>query len=137
MQITRDQLADSDYDILFTRDPGLFIESIIINLMWAKDPANQDQAATIARIRFVFLQWLDFYANHMNEEYAKEQAGNYQVILTSLEKSAEQVGFHRGRLHALTNLPIRKGVLTSYVDLTEVANELRKLKAAGVPAVKQ
>jgi hypothetical protein len=127
MKITRDQLKASDFDILFTRDPGLFIESIIINLNWAKHEESEAQA--IARIRYIFLRWLDLYANNATEEYAKEQSTAYTDILAKLETAAEQRGFMKGRIHALANLPIRKGVLTNYVDLDLVAKELRKLKA--------
>lgn len=117
MKLSRKKLLDSDYDTLFTRNPGHFIEAIIINIMWAK--GKETEAEVIERQRLVFEKWLGFYTNHISIE-ATSGAAMQQTIA-----DAER----RGKIEALTNLPIKKGRLSNYVDLLEVSNILRQLKA--------
>lgn len=122
MNITRDQLTEADFDILYTRNPGNFIEAIIVNLMWAKD--NKDEAAVIARQRFVFERWLEFYSKFVWDEATAATAVSPDKL-----KSLVDNAFRRGQLHALHNLPFKKGVLGRSVDLGAVAGTIRQLKA--------
>lgn len=123
MKLNRKKLLESDYDTLFTRNPGHFIEAIIINLMWAK--GTETEAETIARQRQVFERWLAFYSDHIRTE------ATGTAEMKRLIAEAER----RGKIHALSHLPIKKSVLSNYVDLIEVANILRQLKAKEPKAV--
>lgn len=124
MKITRDNLLASDYDTLFTRDPGTFIEAIIINLLWADKDNVRTEAETIERQRYVFEKWLEYYTKNIREEIVTEFGIN-----KAKDTKTYRDGHIAGQIHALSTLPMKKSLLTKYVDLIEVANILRQLKA--------
>lgn len=73
MKITRDKLLESDFNTLFTRDPGTFFEAILINILWDKSPADIDQEL-VARQKYVFLKWHEYFGNALAEDTRKELA---------------------------------------------------------------
>jgi hypothetical protein len=121
MKITREQLLESDYDTLFTHDPGTFIEIIIINLLWAEKGKNE--AEVIERQRFVFEKWLQYYSDNLRQDIVAELGSDKNEAANTYQN-----GFIAGQIHALTSLPMKKSLLTQYVDLIAVAETLRQLK---------
>jgi len=127
MQLTKQQLSDSDYDTLFTRDPATFIEAIIINLMWAKD--SSDQATIIATQKHLFESWLRFYSTNLREHVLVIERAAVASSEAERIAQAEARGELRGRIAALENLPMKKSLLSQYVDLVAVSAMLHELKA--------
>jgi hypothetical protein len=121
MKITRGDLSESDYDTLFTKDPGYFIESLIINIIYAKETG--EEVKTIARQRHVFEKWLKFYTGSIREQMLGEIEKQHTVQTSVLLADAER----RGRIAALANLPMKKGMWADHVDLKEVVNIMQTL----------
>lgn len=123
MNLTRAQLREGDYSTLFTRDPGAFIEAIIVNLLWSKD--QPDEALTIANQRYTFDKWLEFYTANIRQEIEQE-ISQHQA---TKEMSLYRQGYRQGQIEALTHLPIKQTMFGKQVDLTAVSNNLSLLKA--------
>lgn len=122
MKITRNQLLANDYDILFTHDPGTFIEAIIINLLWAK--GNEVEAETIERQRYIFEHWIQLYSANLREDILQELGEDKTLVDRNYQN-----GYLAGQIHALSTLPMKKSVISTYVDLIAVSEKLRTLKA--------
>jgi hypothetical protein len=123
MKITRDKLLSADLDTLFTRDPSTFFEALLINILWDKEPSSVDQEL-VARQRVIFDRWFKYFEANLRIDIEKELG-----IVKAKATADYQAGHVAGRIHALTNLPLRNGALGKSVDLTKVAAELKKLKA--------
>lgn len=123
VKITRKQLLESDYDTLFTRDPGTFFEGILINILWDKVPGSVDQEV-VARQRFVFEKWHKYFAANLRIDIEKE------LELAKAKQTADyQNGHIAGQIHALTKLPMKNGAFGKSVDLAAVTATLKELKA--------
>jgi hypothetical protein len=130
MQITRENLLESDFDTLFTRDPSTFFESILINILWDKEPKSVDMEV-VTRQRYVFLKWLEYSFANQREEIISDQTLRNQIIgeLMAAAPASYDAGFLAGQIHALTTLPVKKTMMSKTVDLIAVSEQLRKLKA--------
>lgn len=123
MKITREKLLSSDWQTLFTRDPGTFFEAVLINILWDKEPGSIDHEL-VARQRFVFERWFKYHEGSLRMDIEKE------LKLAKTKSGADwQWGFIAGQIHALANLPIKSGPLGKSVDLNKVTAILRQLKA--------
>lgn len=125
MKITRDQLHNSDWSTLFTRDPATFFEAIIITLLWDKSKERQNlDYEEIERQKFVFARWHKYFEANLRHEIEQE------LGLVKTKATADyQNGHLAGQIYALTNLPIKSGALGKSVDLKAVTELLRQLKA--------
>lgn len=123
MKITRDKLLESDFNTLFTRDPGTFFEAILINILWDKSPADIDQEL-VARQKYVFLKWHEYFGNALAEDTRKELAKEYDPKLAQAHRNGELAG----RIKALEELPFKRSGLGKTVDLLAVSELLKKLK---------
>lgn len=124
MKITRDKLLESDFDTLFTRDPGTFFEAILINILWDKTPADLDQEL-IARQQYVFEKWHEYFSVNLRQDIEKELA----IAFEPIAGQAYRNGLLAGRIKALEELPFKRSGLGKTVDITEVTKILNKLKA--------
>lgn len=124
MKITKDNLLGSDWNTLFTRDPGTFFEAILINILWGKDGKDLDQHQ-IAKQRFIFEQWHEYFAKNLRFDIEREIKASLQPELDK----AEARGNLAGRINALQNLPMKRSGLSKNVDLIAVTELLRQLKA--------
>lgn len=123
MKITRRDLLASDINTLFTRDPGTFFEAILINILWDKSPEDLDPDV-IARQRYVFEKWHEYYANSLAEDTKQALSAAYEPKL----REAYLHGEKAGRMAALQELPFKKSGFGKVVDLTEVTRILNQLK---------
>lgn len=123
MKMTRKDLRPSDVNTLFTRDPGTFFESILINILWNKDASSIDHDV-IARQRVVFDRWFKYLEASLRRDVEAELGA-----VKAKGTADYQNGYLAGQIHALSKLPIHHGLFGQSVDLTKVAEELRKLKA--------
>lgn len=124
MKITRDKLLESDLNTLFTRDPGTFFEAILINLLWDNEPSSIDQEL-VARQRFVFERWHEYYREYLIDDAKKILAKEYEPKLQRAYRNGEL----SGRIKALEELPVKKSGFGKIVDLIAVADTLKQLKA--------
>lgn len=121
-------LSDSDYDTLFTRDPGYFIESIITNILYASGGmrSRPGDAAYVEIQKQVFLKWIGFYTNSLKAELMAEVGELHADHVAELVVAAER----RGRILALSNLPFKPNLIgPDKVNLSAVNDILSKLKA--------
>lgn len=114
------QLSDGDYTTLFTKDPMTFFEAVLINILWDKTPASINHEL-IARQKLIFEKWFKYH--EANLYFDLESAAD------TIRSEAYAAGHLAGRIHALTNIPIKRGALGKFVDISAVTEELRKLKA--------
>lgn len=124
MKITKDNLLGSDWNTLFTRDPGTFFEAILINILWGKDGKDLDQHQ-IAKQRFIFEQWHEYYGTNLRFDIEQDIKAKLQPELDK----ANARGNLAGRINALQNLPMKRSGLSKTVDLIAVTELLRQLKA--------
>lgn len=125
MKITKDQLLNSDWSTLFTRDPATFFEAVLINILWDEQAAGKKiDHELIARQKYIFERWHKYFEANLRHDIEKE------VGLLKTKATADyQTGHLAGQIYALTNLPIVNGALGKRVDLNEVTKILRQLKA--------
>lgn len=124
MKITKPQLLDADLNTLFTRDPATFFEAILINILWDKEPSSIDHEL-VERQKLVFLKWHKYFGDSLHADIEKEYSSKEQAKLAT----SYEFGKRAGKIHALQNLPFKKGALGRTVDINAVTELLRKLKA--------
>jgi hypothetical protein len=125
MKMTKGQLLSSDWNTLFTRDPGTFFEAVLINILWDnRAPGGNIDQELVARQRFVFERWHKYFAANLRHDIEIELG-----LLKSKATADYQNGHIAGQISALTNLPMKSGAFGKSVDLNKVAAELKRLKA--------
>lgn len=125
MKITKDQLLNSDWSTLFTRDPATFFEAVLINILWDEQAAGKKiDHELIARQKYIFERWHKYFEANLRHDLEQE------LGLVKTKATADyQTGHLAGQIYALTNLPVKSGVLGKFVDLQAVTEMLRQLKA--------
>jgi hypothetical protein len=117
-------IIGSDYQTLFKKDPAAFFEAVLINILWDKEPSSVDMAL-VERQKRIFLKWLEFYAKDIADRLDDRNQATMEVAYEAAKRHGHKVG----QIYALANLPMKKSILGPYVDLIQVAETLRKLKA--------
>lgn len=121
-------LTAADWDTLFTKDPARFIEALVTNILYA---AEGDKEVILNRQRLVFEKWLALYNQAYRDVIAKSVSTSYAQRQALAVRQAEQ----RGRIAALSSLPLKKSLLKQTVDLEGVVSLLRELKQEVKPIV--
>lgn len=110
------KLRDTDYEILFIKDPESFFESLLLN-----------HSSDVVHAKELFAKWLELYNHKYRETIAKSVETKYALRLEAHLANAER----RGRVLALSSLPFR-GRLKKHVDLNEVSRLLKELKGTSL-----
>lgn len=130
MQVTKDDLRSADLKTLFTHNPATFFEAVLINILWDKTPASINHEV-IARQRLVFDSWFNHFETSLRADIEKELKLIKHAGITQFD-----LGFLRGQIHAIKNLPFKDGTFGKSVDLKKLAEILRQLKALEPVGVK-
>lgn len=125
MKITKEELLGSDWNTLMTRDPAMFFEAVLINILWDENNHRRIDHKLIERQKFIFLKWHEYFANNLRFDIEQEIKASLQPELDK----AEAKGNLAGRINALQNLPFKRSGLGKVVDINAVTELLRQLKA--------
>lgn len=105
-------LTSSDWETSLRNDAMTFIDAIVLTILYS----DVDRDETVLRQRIVFSKWLANYRYTLQKGY------------DDLYKEALRKAEVRGRIAALTTLPMKKSVLGEHVDLSAIITIINELK---------
>lgn len=106
------ELTSSDWSNSLRNDPMTFIDAIVLTILYS----DIDRDETVLRQRVVFAKWLTNYRTTLQKDY------------DDLYKDALRKADLRGRIDALSSLPMKKSVIGEHVDLSKVVIIISELK---------
>lgn len=107
-------LHESDYELMFTKDPNAFISGLWVKL---------DQENSVERCQLIFRKWLEYYSKDFRTTIAKSVEIKFQNRLAEHAETA----FVNGKKSALSSLPLKKTLFGEKVDLDKVMELMKGL----------